>query len=90
MQSRGENAMAGLISLGMSHGWLWSLGMKMTRPLMNSLAKDGYIGNIPMGAQGWFVCRDLRAIPKKTFHETWDDLPSRPESSGNTSKKEDS
>jgi|SRR5208283_3364301 len=90
MQSRGENAMASLISLGMSHGWLWNFGLKITRPLMNSLAKDGYIGSIPMGAQGWFGCRDLRAIPAKTFHETWNDLPSLPELSGNTSKKEDS
>jgi L-lactate dehydrogenase complex protein LldF len=90
MQSRGENAIARLISLGMSHGWLWNFGLKITRPLMNSLAKDGYIGSIPMGAQGWFGCRDLRAIPAKTFHETWNDLPSLPELSGNTSKKEDS
>ena len=90
MQSRWENAMASLISLGMSHGWLWNFGLKITRPLMNSLAKNGYIGNIPIGAQGWFGCRDLRAIPSKTFHETWNNLPSLPEPSGNTSKKEDS
>ncbi len=89
LQSRRNNAMANLISLGMSYGWLWNLGLKITRPLMNSLAKDGYIGNIPMDVQGWFGCRDLRAIPAKTFHETWNDLQSHPELSGNTSKKED-
>lgn len=69
-----ESAMASLISLGMSHGWLWNLGAKMTRPLLNRFAHNGTISNIPVGVQDWFRCRDLQAMPAKTFHETWDDL----------------
>lgn len=85
-----ENAMASLVSMGMSHRWLWNLGVNMTRPLLNRFAHDGAINNIPVGVQGWFRCRDLQAMPAKTFHETWDDLQSDSVPSEKTKHMEDS
>lgn len=82
--------MASLVSLGMSHGWLWTLGAKMMRPFLNRFAHDGTIINIPVGVQDWFRCRDLQAMPAKTFHETWDDLQSDSVPSEKTKHTEDS
>jgi len=66
-----EKTIATFVSLGMSRAWLWNLGAKIMRPALKRLSHDGYIRNIPFGVQGWFTCRDLPAVPAKTFHEIW-------------------
>ena len=52
--------------------------MKCVRAVLNSSSKDGYIQDIPFGVKGWFSCRDLMAIPDRTFHESWKDLQNEP------------
>ena len=84
-----HNTVASIISFGMNRGWAWNLGVKCVRPILNSLSKDGYIKNIPLGVRGWFICRDLRAVPAKTFHEEWKDLSNEPACSADSDKKED-
>lgn len=88
LSSHIEKALAYVISWGMSHGWAWVLGAKIMRPLLNTLSHNGYITNIPGGAAGWFTCRDLPAIPAKTFHEKWNDLKNTPAGSSPIRKKE--
>jgi L-lactate dehydrogenase complex protein LldF len=73
-----ENTIASVSSFGMRQSWAWILGVKCVRPVLNFLSRDGYIKNIPFGVQGWFSCRDLRAVPDKTFHERWKDLLNEP------------
>jgi len=86
--SRLANTVVTVFSFGMSQGWAWSLGVKCVRPVLNFLSKDGYIKDIPMGIQGWFSCRDLRAVPEKTFHERWKDLQNKPVPLADIAKKE--
>lgn len=69
-----ERMAASAASIAMTSGALWNIGAQCARPLLNSLAKDGYIKNMPLVAQGWFACRDLRAMPQKTFREMWKEL----------------
>ena len=69
-----ERMTATAASVAMASGSLWSIGAKCARPLLNSFAKDGYIKNMPLVAKGWFACRDLRAMPRKTFREMWKEL----------------
>lgn len=88
LRSRLENVMAFVSSMAMSNGRAWNLGVRCTRPLLNSLARDGYIRDIPFGVKGWFRCRDLRAIQDKTFHEKWKDLQNEPPSPADVLKKE--
>lgn len=74
LSARFENNLATCSSLAMSSSMLWNLAVKTVRPLFNSLAEDGYIRDMPFGAKGWFSCRNLRAMPDKTFHEIWKKL----------------
>jgi L-lactate dehydrogenase complex protein LldF len=83
-----HTAMASAISFGMNYGWTWLLGVKCLRPVLNGLSRDGYIKNVPFGVQSWFSCRDLTAVPDKTFHEKWKDLQKEPDCSANIPKKE--
>ncbi|MGA2026555.1 MAG: lactate utilization protein B [Syntrophobacteraceae bacterium] len=76
--SRLENTMAKISSFGMRHGWAWILGARCVRPVLNFLSRDGYIRDIPFGVKGWFSCRDLMAMPDKTFHDRWKDLQNEP------------
>jgi L-lactate dehydrogenase complex protein LldF len=73
-----ENTMATISSFGMRHGWTWILGVRWVRAVLSLLSRDGYIRDIPVGVQGWFSCRDLTAMPEKTFHERWKDLLNEP------------
>jgi len=69
-----EQAVFRLLAFGMSHGWAWKLGVKCIRPFFNLAARHGYISDLPGPFKGWFGCRDLSSMPKKTFHERWKDL----------------
>lgn len=72
--ARLESVLASCASAAMGNSTIWNLAVKCARPLVNSYARDGYINNVPIGAQGWFACRDLRAMPEKTFRELWKEL----------------
>jgi len=65
-----RRSLATLLAFAMTHPRLWDLGIKLARPLVNIAAQKGSINNLP-GAQGWFACRDLPAMPEKTFRERW-------------------
>ncbi len=86
--SRLQNTMAAVSSFGMRRGWAWLLGMKCARPVLNFLSKDGSIRNIPFGARGWFTCRDLEALPRKSFHERWKGLQNEPVPHADSAEKE--
>ncbi|HXK47410.1 MAG TPA: lactate utilization protein B [Deltaproteobacteria bacterium] len=73
-RSRAGKALASLLSMVMGSSLLWRLGVKCARPVLNRFARGGYISGIPTGPQAWFGCRDLRAMPARTFHEQWQDL----------------
>jgi len=65
-----RRALATLLAFAMTHPCLWDLGITLSRPLVNRAARDGYIPALP-AAHGWFACRDLPAMPEKTFRERW-------------------
>jgi hypothetical protein len=60
-----------------TRAWLWNLGIRMVRPLINKDAHDGVISKMKGPFQGWFRTRDLPAMAKKTFHDRWKEIKSR-------------
>ena len=66
-----EKIGAVLVSLGMSSAAAWNLGVKVTRPFLKRIEHEGAAPYMPLGLKGWFTCRDLPAIPDRTFHEWW-------------------
>jgi L-lactate dehydrogenase complex protein LldF len=59
-------------SMALTHAWLWNLGVRLARNVINKFAADGVISKLPGGTfAGWFEKRDLPAIAKKTFRERW-------------------
>lgn len=74
LAARFEDTLATCASLAMSSRTLLNLATKSVRPLLNTRAQDGYLHDMPFVAKGWFSCRDLRAMPDKTFRDMWKDL----------------
>jgi L-lactate dehydrogenase complex protein LldF len=72
-----EKIAASSASMAMGSSILWNAAVKCARPFLNSLAKDGYIRDVPFGAKGWFACRDLREMPDKTFREMCKELENK-------------
>ena len=60
-----------------TRSWLWNLGIRMARPLINKDAHDGVISKMKGPFQGWFRTRDLPAMAGKTFHDRWKEMKSR-------------
>jgi len=60
-----------------TRAWLWNLGIRMVRPLINKDAHGGVISKIKGPFHGWFRTRDLPAMAKKTFHDRWKEMKSR-------------
>ncbi|HSR11774.1 MAG TPA: lactate utilization protein B [Thermodesulfobacteriota bacterium] len=54
-----------------THPWMWELGVKMARPVMNREARGGAISRAKGPFDGWFRNRDFPAMAKTTFHERW-------------------
>ena len=84
--ARLESVLASCASAAMGNSTIWNLAVKCARPFVNSSAKDGYINDLPLGAKGWFACRDLKAMPDKAFHDIWKELENT--GAGVTPKKE--
>ena len=58
-------------------------GLRAARLLQRSRAKEGWIRTLPGYGKGWFLGRDLPALPKKSFREWWvGEDPSSPRSPG--------
>jgi L-lactate dehydrogenase complex protein LldF len=68
LHTRLRRSLASLLAYGMTHPRLWNLGIMLARPLLNLSARGEYINSLPVG-RGWFTCRDLPALPEKTFRE---------------------
>ena len=60
-----------------TRAWLWNLGIRMIRPLINKDVHDGVISKMKGPFQGWFRTRDLPAMAAKTFHDRWKKIKSR-------------
>jgi len=70
-----EKLVMWMMTFGMNNSWAWNLGVKIVRPLFNRKAREGFLDIAPSKlAEGWFRCRDLPAIPRKTFHGRWKNL----------------
>ena len=63
---------ASAVTRAMTKGWLWRCAAESARWILNRYVEEGYIKRLPGHARGWFQCRDLRAMPGKTFHERWE------------------
>jgi L-lactate dehydrogenase complex protein LldF len=51
--------------------WLWNLGVRMARPIMNKDAQNGVVSKAKGPFQGWFRSRDIPAMAGDTFHDRW-------------------
>ena len=54
-----------------THPWLWNLGVRMVRPVLNKDARDGVIRKAKGPFAGWFRTRDFPAMTGTPFHERW-------------------
>jgi L-lactate dehydrogenase complex protein LldF len=60
-----------LWAMGGSRAFLWNLGVKPARFLLNLRARKDKIRKIGGPFKNWVRERDLPAMPGKTFHEEW-------------------
>jgi len=61
-----------LANLMFSRAWLFHAGQKLARVASLPLTKnDGWIHRLPSIGAKWTQTRDLRGLPKQTFHEWW-------------------
>jgi len=54
-----------------SRPWLWDLGVRMARPVINKDASQGILTKAKGPCEGWFRTRDFPAMTGTTFHERW-------------------
>lgn len=61
-----------LANLMFSRAWLFHAGQKLARAASLPVTKkDGWIHRLPSIGAKWTQTRDLRGLPKQTFHEWW-------------------
>ncbi len=54
--------------------WLWNLGIRMVRPLINKEMHEGVLRKMKGPFEGWFRSRDLPAMAEKTFRDRWEEM----------------
>jgi L-lactate dehydrogenase complex protein LldF len=47
-------------------------GLRVARVLQRRRGRDGWIRHLPGYGKGWFLGRDLPALPRESFREWWD------------------
>jgi L-lactate dehydrogenase complex protein LldF len=63
-----------------SRAWLFHAAQRMGRIGARLLTrKDGWIHSLPSVGAQWSQTRDLRGLPKQTFHEWWKNREQRSE-----------
>jgi len=63
-----EQKAMNILSCGARRAWHWNAGVKGARPVVNLHARGNVISQMPL-LGGWFRCRDLPAVGRKTFRE---------------------
>jgi len=51
--------------------WVWNMGVRMARPIMNKDAQDGVVRKAKGPFGGWFRSRDIPAMAGETFQDRW-------------------
>ena len=60
-------------NLVFSRAWLFHLAQWKGRMVLKFFTrKDGWIHSLPSVGAKWTQTRDLRGLPKQTFHEWWE------------------
>ncbi len=54
-----------------SRPWMWDLGIRMARPVMNKDARGGIISKVKGPFAGWFQSRDFPAMAVEPFRDRW-------------------
>lgn len=67
-----ERRVMDVFSWGLRRAWRWNAGVKGVRPVVNVHAHNDIISKMRI-LEGWFTCRNLPPIAKRTFHECMKD-----------------
>jgi L-lactate dehydrogenase complex protein LldF len=65
----GEARLFDLWALAVRRAWSWNLGARFLRSILNRNQREGVISSGAGLLSGWFLCRDLPALPRRSFHE---------------------
>lgn len=73
-KSRGERWAYGLACAVLRRPWLYRLAVKMGRTILGTLARQGWIRNLPGPGAAWTSVRDFPAPARQSFREMWKKL----------------
>jgi L-lactate dehydrogenase complex protein LldF len=71
---RGERLAYWLWKEVLRRPWLYRLALRVARPVLRSLARDGWLRKLPGPGAGWTEARDFPAPAARSFRERWDSL----------------
>ncbi len=71
---RGERLAYWLWKEVLRRPWLYRLALRVARPLLRTLARDGWLRKLPGPGAGWTEARDFPAPAARSFRERWKDL----------------
>lgn len=72
-----ENFFYRVFGLAGSRPRLWRIAFRIMRLLINRKEQNGIISQMGGPLCGWFECRDLHSLPRKTFRDRWRRLKTR-------------
>jgi L-lactate dehydrogenase complex protein LldF len=68
---RGERLAYWLWKETLRRPWLYRLALRVGRPVLRALARDGWLRKLPGPGGGWTEARDFPAPAAKSFRERW-------------------
>ena len=69
--SRQERFLMGFLGFVFRSPWAYRWGLRAARLLQRRLMREGWIRALPGYGKGWFLGRDLPALPEESFREWW-------------------
>jgi len=54
--------------------WLYRLALRLARPVLRTLARDGWLSKLPPPGSGWTQARDFPAPALRSFRERWKEI----------------